>query len=143
MLVDPRDLPPVKGLESLSGLGRPQITAIAKGRGYIARLGSLQPGVLARERAKAPRPMEPIFCVGQDIEDIDGLEPLRDQPLQGFEPARDGAGSQARSTGSPSTSRTAVLVGKWASTVAARSANSVRICCTKAVLSTGRPMWVP
>src|SRR5215468_2977428 len=78
MLVDPRDLPPVKGLESLSGLGRPQITAIAKGRGYIARLDSLQPCVLARERAKAPRPMEPIFCVGQDIEDIDGLESFRD-----------------------------------------------------------------
>ena len=45
--------------------------------------------------------MEPIFCVGQDIEDIDGLEPFRDQPLQGFEPAWDGAGSQATQHGLP------------------------------------------
>jgi len=49
MLVDPGDLPPVKGLEGLGGLGRPEITAIAERRRHIARSCCVQASLLPGE----------------------------------------------------------------------------------------------
>ena len=51
MLVDPSDLPAVKGLEGLRGLRGAQIAAIPEGGGDIARPGSIDTGRRPRKRA--------------------------------------------------------------------------------------------
>ena len=138
MLVNPGDLPPVKGRESLRGLRRPQITAIAKRRCYIARLGGLQHGH-PDPRAGQSSASNGASSVSVRMSRIlTGSSRSAISRSRGLSPPGTGRAVRRRSTGSPSTSRTAVLVGKWASTVAARSANlcasaAQRRCCPRVV----------
>ena len=68
-LIDVGDLEAIEILEGAGGLGGPQIAAVAEGRRDIALRGRGQPGLKARQRAEGGGPVQPVFGVGQDIDD--------------------------------------------------------------------------
>ncbi len=70
ILIDIGNLTSVDTGERPRGLCRPQIAAIAEGGGHVAWARREETGFKSRQRTKGGCPVEPVFRIGEDIDDI-------------------------------------------------------------------------
>ena len=81
-LVDEGDLTTVEIFHGTRGLRWAETAAIAERGGEVTLTRTVELGVETRERAEVPGPTEPVFGIGERLQDADGRHALFEQPLQ-------------------------------------------------------------
>jgi hypothetical protein len=75
-LIDKGDLPPIQTADGARGLRRTEIEAIAEGGDKITLCGIFELAVKPGDRPKVSGPMQPLFGIGEDIENSNRRHPI-------------------------------------------------------------------